>query len=275
MANIHPMAIVDASAVVHDDATVGPFCVVERDVTIGAGTVLREHVVVRKHTTLGAGNQVDPFVCLGGEPQDLKFDPDTVSYLRIGDNNVFREGVTISRATTPGGATTIGSNTLWMHNTHTGHDTIIGDGCIIVGGTMIAGHSELGKNVILSGAVLVHQFTRIGDRVMSQGRVGIGQHVPPYCMLSDINNVVGLNAVGLRRAPEISDEDRKQIKEAYRITYREGLTPTKALEAMDACSGWGTGATKFREFVRMAITAEKPYARGLCPQRGREASRKS
>ena len=73
MATIHPMAIVDPSAILADDATVGPFCVVESDVTIGAGTVLREHVVVRKHTTLGEGNMVDPFVCLGGEPQDLKF----------------------------------------------------------------------------------------------------------------------------------------------------------------------------------------------------------
>jgi UDP-N-acetylglucosamine acyltransferase len=129
--------------------------------------------------------------------------------------------------------------------------------------------------VILSGNVLVHQFTRIGEMVMAQGRTGIGQHVPPFCMISDINNVMGLNAVGLRRAPDISDEDRKQIKEAFRLTYRSGLTPLKAIDAMDACTDWGAAATKFRDFVRDAVHAEKPFARGLCPQRGRDASRKN
>jgi len=274
MANIHPMAIVDSGATLADDVTVGPFCVVENDVTIGAGTVLRENVVVRRHTTLGENNRIDPFVCIGGEPQDLKFDPETVSYVRIGDNNTFREGVTVNRATTPGGATTIGSNTYWMQNSHTAHDTTIGDHCIIAGGAMIAGHSTIQDRAILSGCVLIHQFTWIGEMVMAQGRSAAGQHVPPFCLITDVNNVMGLNAVGLRRSPDISDEDRKQIKEAFRLTYRAGLTPNEAIDAMGACTDWGAQAGKFRDFVRNAIAAEKPFARGLCPQRGRDASRK-
>jgi UDP-N-acetylglucosamine acyltransferase len=274
MATIHPMAIVDPGARLADDVTVGPFCVVENDVTIGAGTVLRQNVVVRRHTTLGENNRVDPFVCLGGEPQDLKFDPDTVSYVRIGDNNTFREGVTVNRATTPGGATTVGSNTYWMQNAHTAHDTTVGDHCIIAGGAMIAGHSTIQSRAILSGCVLIHQFTWVGEMAMAQGGAAIGQHVPPFCLFAEVNNVVGLNVVGLRRSPEMTDEDRKQIKEAFRLTYRAGYTPAKALDAMDACTDWGAPAGRFREFIRNVVTAEKPFARGLCPQRDRGASRK-
>jgi UDP-N-acetylglucosamine acyltransferase len=273
MATIHPTAIVDPGATLADDVTVGPFCIVEDDVTIGAGTTLRQHVVVRKHTTMGTNNFVDPFVVIGGEPQDLKFDFDTVSYVKIGDNNVFREGVTVSRATTPGGATTIGSNTYWMNNSHTAHDTTIGDGCIFAGGAMVAGHATIQDRAILSGCVMIHQFTWVGEGCMAQGGAAVGQHVPPFCLFAEINNVVGLNAVGLRRAAHLTDQDRKEIKEAFRLTYRAGLSVEEAMEQMDANDDWGAPAGRFREFVRQIIAAEKPYNRGLCGRRGRRGNK--
>jgi acyl-[acyl carrier protein]--UDP-N-acetylglucosamine O-acyltransferase len=76
---------------------------------------------------------------------------------------------------------------------------------------------------------------------------------------------VGLNAVGLRRAAYISDEDRRQIREAFNITYRAGLTTPHALKRMDQCADWGQAATKFRDFVRQVTQAQKPYNRPLCP----------
>lgn len=269
MADIHPTAIVDQSAKLADDVTVGPFCIVEGDVEIGPGTVLRHHVVVRRHTTLGTNNSLDAFVVLGGEPQDVKFAPDTVSYLRIGGDNVFRESVTISRATTPGGATTVGNGTYWMANSHAGHDATIGDGVTLANGALVAGHATVGPRTILSGGVMIHQYTWVGEMVMSRGRAGVGQHVPPFVMFAGVNSVAGLNLVGLRRAEHISAEDRKQIREAFDITYRSKLTPSQALESMDACTDWGAPAGRFRDFVRKAIAAEPPYDRGLCPMRGR------
>lgn len=269
MPKIHPTALVDAGSHLAEDVEIGPFCIVEADVTIGAGTVLRSHAVVRKHTTLGAGNFVDTGTVLGGEPQDLKFDPASVTYLRIGDKNTFREGVTISRATTPGGSTVIGSRNFWMAGAHAGHDSHVGDDVILVNGAAVGGHAVIGARAFISAHVVVHQFCWLGEMVMTEGHTAIRSHVPPYVMVIGINRVGGLNVVGLRRAAHLSDEDRFQIKEAYRITYRSGLTPPKALAEMDTCTHWGAAATAFREFIRKIQAAQKPFNRGLCPTRPR------
>ena len=120
MSKIHPTAIVDPRAKIAPEVEIGPYSIVGPDVTIGAGSVLREHVVVRRYTELGEGNFVDSNVVLGGEPQDLRWDAETVRYLRIGDGNVFREGVTISRASIAGQATVVGNRTYWMGLSHAG-----------------------------------------------------------------------------------------------------------------------------------------------------------
>jgi UDP-N-acetylglucosamine acyltransferase len=265
MARIHPTAVVDDSARLAEDVEIGPFAIVEADVEIGAGTVIRPHAVTRRYTTLGEGNYVDSFVALGGEPQDYKFDASQVSYLRIGDHNLFREGVTISRGTGEGSETAVGNGTFWMANSHAGHNCTIGDNVILTNGALVAGHCTVGRGAILPANGNLHQFVWVGERCMFQGGAAISMHAPPYCMLAQDNNVVGLNTVGLRRAADISDEDRRQIKEAFSITYRSGLTPAQALEKMDACADWGPAASKFRDFVRKVISAEKPYKRGLCP----------
>ncbi|MDY6914278.1 MAG: acyl-ACP--UDP-N-acetylglucosamine O-acyltransferase [Planctomycetota bacterium] len=265
MPKIHPTAIVDSNAKLADDVEVGPYCIVEADVKIGAGTVLRSHAVIRRYTTLGRRNLVDPFCVLGGEPQDYKFDPKTVSYLRIGDENIFREGVTISRATGQGNETHVGSRTYWMNNSHAGHNAAVSDEAVLAGGALVAGHATVGRGAILSGCVLIHQFTWVGERVMSRGGAAVGMHVPPYCLFTGANNISSLNSVGIRRNPDLTPADHKQIKEAFHITYRSGLKPTEALEKMDQYTDWGAAASKFREFLRRVVTAEPPYNRGLCP----------
>lgn len=264
MPEIHQTAAVDPGATLADDVEVGAGCVVESGVAIGAGTVLRPHAVVRRGTTLGKDNLVDSFAVLGGDPQDLSFDRKTETFLHVGNGNTFREGVTISRATKPGGATTVGDNTLWMANSHAGHDSTIGSGVVIVNAVLLAGHTVVGDRAILSGNTLVHQFTWIGEMVMTQGHSGIGMHVPPYVMVAGINEIVGLNLVGLRRNPAFTDEDRRQIKEAFRLTYRSGLPRAKAVEEMNACKDWGPAAAKFRGFVQKVLEASKPHNRGLC-----------
>jgi UDP-N-acetylglucosamine acyltransferase len=272
MTKIHPTAIVDGRAELADDVEIGPGSVVEADVKIGPGTVLRQNVIVRRYTTLGAKNTVDAFTVLGGEPQDLKFDPSTVSYLRIGDGNVFREHVTISRATGQGNATVVGNKTYWMVGTHAGHNATVEDEAILVNGSALAGHSTLGAKAILSAHVVVHQFTWVGTMVMSQGNCATSMHVPPYTIFAGANYVVGLNTIGLRRSPQISIEDRRQIKEAFSLTYRSGLSPARALEKMDACTDWGQAADKYRQFIRRVLTAQKPYNRGLIRLRRRTLS---
>lgn len=264
MPKIHPTAIVDPSARLADDVDIGPYCVVEADVVISAGTVLRSHAIVRRYTTLGEGNFVDSFVVLWGEPQDLKFNRHGRTFLVIGDRNVFRENVTISRATTDGTATTVGSRTYWMAGSHAGHNATIEDEVILVNNASIAGHATIHRGAILSGNVLIHQFVWVGDRCMSQGMAAVSMHVPPYCMFAGPNTVVSLNTVGLRRAPEITEADRQQLKLLFDVTYRKGLSIQEALERMNAMNDLGAPGRRFREFVHKVVHAEKPYRRGLC-----------
>lgn len=273
MPNIHPTALVDDAAVIADDVTIGPYCVIEADTEIGPGCRLAAHAIIRRHTSLGERNDVDSFCVLGGLPQDLKFDPDTVTHLRIGNGNRFREGVTISRGSKAGGATTVGDDGYWMANSHAGHDATIGDHVILANAALVAGHATIHDRVILSGGVVVHQFTWIGEMVMTQGISGFGCHVPPFTLVAEVNNVVGLNAVGLRRNPEISDEDRRQIKRAFRLTYDEGQTPAKALAELDTWTDISPAAKRYREFLRKVLEAEPPYQRGLCPMRNRRGRR--
>ena len=270
MSKIHSTAIVDPSAQLGDDVEIGPYAIVEADVVIGAGTVLRSHAIVRQYTTLGSNNLVDSFVALGGLPQDHKFNPKHKSYLRVGNDNIFREGVTISRATGEGNVTTVGNHTYWMCNAHAGHNAIVHDNTILANGAALGGYAELGARSILSAHVGVHQFCRIGEGVMSQGNAGASMHVPPYSMIARVNRCVGLNLVGIARNSALDDEDREQIKEAFRILYRARLSQSEALELMDQHTEWKAAATRYREFVRMAVNAVEPYDRGLVRNRDEE-----
>ncbi len=272
MPKIHPTAVINPAAIIADDVEIGPGCVVESDVEIGPGCVLREYVIVRRHTTLGTDNLVDAHTVLGGEPQDLSFDPKTVSHLRIGDGNVFREGVTISRGSKAGGATVIGNRSYWMACSHAGHDAIVEDDAVLANSALLAGHCRIGRRTFLSAHVVVHQFVWVGEGVMTRGNSGIGTHVPPFCMVAGINHIHGLNSIGLRRNPEITTEDRRQIKEAFKLTYRSGLLTTDALARMDECADWGEPAQRFRQFIRDVIEAKKPYNRSLCPMRSTRGS---
>ena len=265
MSKIHPTAIVDPSAELEGVVEIGPYCVVEGNVKIGAGTVLQAHCVIHSHTEIGENNLLSPFVVLGGGPQDYGFKAGTISHVKIGDNNMFREGVTINRATGEGKTTLVGNNTMWMANSHAGHNVIVADNVICANGVALGGYSEVAPRAIMSGGAMVHQFTWVGEMVMTQGMAGISSHVPPYCLLAGgINILIGLNSVGLRRSDHISREDHNQIKEAFNLTYRSHLPKEQILEKMDACTDWGEAAGKFRDFIRRVVRAEKPYNRALC-----------
>ena len=267
MATIHPTAVVDPSAKVSDDVEIGAGAVVEADTEIGPGTVLRPYAVVRCFTIMGSGNFVDSFAVLGGYPQDLQFSAEQLTRLRIGNDNVFREGVTISRGTGAGSETRVGNRTYWMANAHAGHNCEVGDRVIVVNGCLLAGHCVVDAGAILPANGAIHQFCRVGEGAFFQGGAQVSMHVPPYVLCAGDNCVIGLNRVGLQRAEGISPRERSQMREAFRITYQQGLPLREALTAMNGCEDWSGIAVKFRDFIRDTLDAEKPYNRGLCPCR--------
>jgi len=272
MPKVHSTAIVHPTAILSDDVEIGAYGVVEADVVIGPGTVLREHAILRRYTTIGRNNIVDSYAVLGGLPQDIKFNPGTTSYLRVGDDNVFREGVTISRATGEGEATIVGNRTYWMTAAHAGHNAVIEDDAILVNGSALAGHTVLGRGAMLSAHVVVHQFCWVGEGAMSQGNSATSMHIAPFTLFAGVNKVVSLNVVGIRRSKEVTERERRQIREAFDLTYRSSLNLSDALRAMNERTEWGPAAARFRDFVRRVVSAQPPYKRGLCPLRKRDST---
>ena len=230
---IHPTAFVAPDVELGPGVSVGPFAVIEGPTRIGEHSVIEAHAVIRPYVRMGARNHVHPHAVLGGLPQDLGFDPATESYLDLGDDNVFREGVTLSRATKAGLSTQVGSKNYFMNNTHVGHDCILGDGNILASGATLGGHVLVGDRVFFGGGVMVHQFCRIGSLAILQGLAGINKDSLPFTMVGGRpGKHYRLNLVGMRRAG-IDGDRLKMVSQAFRRLKAqqdlEGLPDTPEL----------------------------------------------
>ncbi|MFM9959446.1 MAG: acyl-[acyl-carrier-protein]--UDP-N-acetylglucosamine O-acyltransferase [Phycisphaerales bacterium] len=269
---IHPSSRVDSGALVDPSATIAEGAIVERFAVvgprcvIGPGTRLRTHSVVVEHTTLGANNDVHPFATLGGDPQDRAFKGDDRGLLIIGDRNIFREGVTLNRASPTGPPTRLGNANYFMTDAHAGHNCVIGDNNTFANGAMLAGHVRMGSGCVLSGGCAVHQFTNIGDGVMFQGGAMMGMHVPPYMVVTEVNLIAGINRVGMRRNPELNPADREDIKVLFRAMFRDraGAPMLACAKELQASRQWGTAGTRFLNFIIDALNEQGPRARGIC-----------
>jgi UDP-N-acetylglucosamine acyltransferase len=226
--SVHPTAIVGPQACLADGVRVGPYAVVEDGATLGARTEVRAHAVVKRFTTLGQDNVVHEGAVLGGEPQDNNFSG-SPSALLIGDRNRIREGVTVHRATTPGGATVIGSDCFLMVGAHVAHDNRLGDGVILANDVALAGHVEVGERAFLGGGAGVHQFCRVGRLAMIGGLAKVTLDCLPFLITDGVPaRARGLNLVGLRRAG-VGAEGVSALKQAYRLLLRSGLPLEVAL----------------------------------------------
>jgi UDP-N-acetylglucosamine acyltransferase len=198
---IHPTAYISPNAKLGDNIIVGPFAVLENDVEIGDGCQIGAHAVVQPYVKMGDGNVLHPHVVLGDLPQDTSFKAETVSWLIIGDNNVFREGFTAHRSAKENGETRIGSGCFFMNNSHVAHDCIIGNSTIFANNVAIGGHVEVGDKVFMGGGVVAHQFCRIGSYAIVQGTTGLSMDVIPFTLIGGhYAKHYKLNTVGLRRA---------------------------------------------------------------------------
>jgi len=220
-ANIHAKAHVDPRAKIGAGVRIGPFAVIDADVELGDGCVVGPHVYITGVTKAGANNRFHCGAVIGDAPQDLKY-KDIPTRTVIGDNNVFREGVTVHRATKVGEETVIGNHNFLMANSHVAHNCVIGDHVIIANGALLAGHVEVQDRAFISGNCAVHQFCRVGTLAMMQGGTVISKDLPPFTVAHQTNIVCGLNVVGLRRAGYTAGE-RAELKLLYKFIFRAGV----------------------------------------------------
>lgn len=235
----HPTAVIDPSAKLGDGVRVGPYAVIEGPAEIGEGCEIGAHAVIHAFVRMGCNNAVYPHAVLGGLPQDLSFDPATTTFLDIGQGNVFREGVTISRATAVGGSTGVGSYNYLMNNTHLGHDCRLGDYNVLASGATLGGHVHVGDRVFFGGGVMVHQFCRIGSYAILQGLAGINKDVIPFTLVGGRpGKHYRLNLVGLRRAGVDGDRLRAISAAFRRLRARADLAGLPETDEMNYLRVW-------------------------------------
>jgi len=246
---IHPTAIIDPAAKVAADVKIGAYSVIGPNVEIAAGCKIASHVVINGPTKLGQNNKIYQFSSIGEDPQDKKFAGEA-TLLEIGDNNLIRENCTINRGTVQGGGVTkIGGNNWIMAYVHVAHDCIIGDDNIFANNASLAGHVVIDDFVILGGFTLVSQFNYIGSHAFSAMGSVISRNIPPYVLVSGhMAKPVGVNVEGLKRR-DFSDGQIKNIRQAYKLTYRSGLRIEEAEQKLQQIEQEKTEITYFVDFL--------------------------
>ena len=230
---IDPRAVVAPEARIHEDVHIGPFSVIGADVEIGRGCRIEAHVVIKGPTVLGADNRVHQFASIGDDPQDKKYRGERTQ-LVIGDRNTIREACTINRGTVQDqGVTRIGNDNWIMAYCHVAHDCVVGDNTIFANNASIAGHVHVGDYAILGGFTAVHQFCRIGAHALTSMFTYVTKDIPAYVTVSGRPaEPRSVNAEGLKRRG-FSPEQIRNIRDAYRTVYREGLKLDDAVAALE------------------------------------------
>jgi UDP-N-acetylglucosamine acyltransferase len=235
MTEIHPHAMVSPRARIGPGVRIGPYAVVGDEVDLGEGCVVHSHAVMQGPSRFGHGNIFHPFSSVGGDPQDLKFRGERTE-LVAGNDNVFRENVTVSRGTTGGGGvTTIGSGSLFMAYAHVAHDCHVGDQTIFANGATLAGHVTVEDFATIGAFSPVHQFCRIGRYAYVGASTVITQDVPPFSRVVTERQTkcYGINAIGLERRG-FSAERLRPIEQAFHLLLRSKMNTAQALEQMRA-----------------------------------------
>jgi UDP-N-acetylglucosamine acyltransferase len=245
---IHPTAWISPDAQLADDIEIGPYVVVEGKVRLGPGCTLRPFVHLCGPLTMGWNNQVYTGAVLGEQPQHLHYQDEPTS-VEIGDNNVFREGVTVHRGTKQSWVTKIGSNNFFMANSHVAHDCRVGNHCIFANGALLGGHCVIEDNVYLSGNCALHQFCHVGRLALLSGLSASTMDIPPFVIMQRINTVMGVNVIGMRRAG-MSHGEVQGVRRAYQILYKSGKVISVALAEIEREMGDLGAVKEFVGFIR-------------------------
>jgi UDP-N-acetylglucosamine acyltransferase len=252
---IHPQAIVAASAKLGEGVKIGAYAAVGEEVELGDGCVLHAHAVVQGPSKFGKNNVFHAFSVVGGDPQDYTFRGERAE-LVAGDGNIFREYVTISRGTQKGGGkTSLANDNFFLAYSHVGHDCVIGSHTLFVNGATLAGHVTVEDYVTVGAFCPVHQFCRLGRYAYIGASTVITQDVPPFSKIVTERETksYGLNAIGLERR-EFSAERLRALKQAYRLLLRSKLNTSQAIAEMKKTLG---DSADVQELIRFIESAER------------------
>ena len=253
MSRIHVTALVDPAAEIADDVEIGAFSIIGPKLRIGAGCRIGPHVVLTGRTTIGRNNRIFQFASIGEEPQDKKYAGEDTELI-IGNDNTIRELCTFSRGTVQGGGKTIIGNNNWiMACVHIAHDCRLGDNIIMANNASLAGHVTIGDWAVLSGYSLIHQFCSVGEHSFTSFASHVNQSIPPYVTVSgEKARAKGVNTEGLKRRG-FTPGQIQQIKRAYKLLYRSGMSLEQAGEELIEMARKSTEIKPLVEFLNTTV----------------------
>jgi UDP-N-acetylglucosamine acyltransferase len=240
------------------DVQVHPTAVIGAGARVGARSVVHAHAIIHSCVQIGEDVVVHPFAVLGGDPQDLRFDPARETGVRIGSRTVIREHVTVNRATASGGFTEIGDDCFLMAAAHVAHDCRLAERVILANAVLLGGHVQVGERAFLGGAAVVHQYGRVGAGAMVAGGSRITRDVPPFCLVAERNDLIGLNVVGLRRR-SVERATFREIKNAFRAVHRSADNPRR--RAAEALASGRFESAEARQFLEFFAAGHRGFAR--------------
>jgi UDP-N-acetylglucosamine acyltransferase len=260
---IHRTAIIGKEVVLEESVEIGAYAIIERGVKIGKNVHVNPHAHIKGDTQIGDNTFIGTGAIIGEAPQILGFaakggssseNKENIGKVRIGDNNVIREYVTVHASSSKDASTHIGDNNYLMGFSHIAHDCNLGNNTVVCNGALIAGHVEIQDNAFISGNVVVHQFVRIGRLAMVGGLARVNQDVPPFMMVVGDSKVWGLNTVGLKRK-SFGVKEIKEIRKAFNILYRSKYSQSNAVKRLE-----GIESAQVKEIVDFIASSK----RGIC-----------
>ncbi len=255
---VHPNAFVDPKAELHDGVIISQGAIVGPNATIGKGTEIGPNAVITGKTQIGSYNKIFPNVFIGLDPQDLKYKGASTEVI-IGDNNIFRECVTINKATDEGEKTIIGNNNLLMAYTHIGHNCELGNGIVISNSVQVAGHVKVEDRAIIGGCLGIHQFVQIGYLAMIGGMTRVDRDVPPFCLAEGHpGRLRGLNRIGIKRSGlmENKDFDLKLLQSTWNLLFKSSDAISNSLEKVMK-GELDISSSKLCSFLKGSISKER------------------
>ena len=255
---IHPTASVHPNAQLHEGVIVGQGAIIGPEVIIGPGTSVGPNSVIDGKTTLGKNNKIFPNVFLGLEPQDLKYKGANTELI-IGDDNTFRECVTINKATNQGEKTIVGNNNLMMAYSHIGHNCEIGNNVILSNSVQVAGHVIIEDSAIVGGCLGIHQFVHIGYLSMIGGMTRVTRDIPPFCLAEGSpGRLRGLNKVGIKRSGLIERQNLnfKLLLHTWLLLFKSDYVISEAVEVAMS-QELDFSSKRLCEFVKDSISSKR------------------
>ena len=246
-AGVHPLAFVDSTATVGENASIGPFAVVGARVTIGRNAVLHPHVVIYEGATIGddftahshasvrefcrIGNRVilQNGVVVGGDGFGFAKRADGTHEKIVQSGVTFIEDDVEVQSLTSIDRATVGESRVKRGAkidslVQIGHACVVGEDNIICAQTGLAGSSVLGKNVLLAGQVGISGHLTIHDNSVVYAQSGVGGDVPAGSCISGspaFDSKEWLRAItAFPRLPELLRSMRQLEKRVHELESR-------------------------------------------------------